>query len=227
MNWTIIVIFALIILIFVTYNKHDAYENFSSDEAVQSIASLYNQGSNLTINQLTTTSNINLGGDMNMKAGTKINSTGRLNIGNDEILYLLPKSGVVISKSTGGNGNLNVEGILTAPTLNSTTATISNLITQNSTINGDLVAKQTSTFSGNLVANGRVKFRMLDNTAPPNGWDLGDLNSTSAADCVTQCQNKYPNAISAGYRKSDRHCWCKSLIAHGGTNSDWSTMFFI
>ena len=211
---------------FFIYNGY-VYENFSSDEAVQSIASLYNQGGNLVINQVTTTSDINVGSNLNMKPGTKINSDGRLHIGSGELLYLLPKNGVIIGKEWGGNGNLNVQGTLTSPTLISTTATIDNLTAKNATVTGDLVANQTATFNGNVNANGRVKFRTFENTNPAGGWDLGDFVASSATDCANQCQSKYPTSVNAGFKKSERRCWCKSLMGHSGKNTDWTTMFFI
>ena len=46
-------------------------------------------------------------------AGGQISSPGRLHITNSELLYLLPKNGVVLSKDWGSNGNLSVLGTLT------------------------------------------------------------------------------------------------------------------
>src|SRR5262249_30835429 len=42
-----------------------------------------------------------------------ISGTGRLHISGGETLYLLNKSGVVVGKEWGGNGNLFVEGTMT------------------------------------------------------------------------------------------------------------------
>lgn len=41
--------------------------------------------------------------------------SGRMHIDGPELLYLLNQSGVVVSKSWGGNGNLTVEGNLIVP----------------------------------------------------------------------------------------------------------------
>jgi len=210
---------------FFIYNGY-VYENFSSDEAVQSISSLYNQGGNLVINQVTTTNDINVGKNLNMKPGTKINSDGRLHISGDE-LYLLPKNGVMIGKEWGGNGNLNVQGTLTSPTLMSTTATIDNLIAKSTTVSGDLVANQNATFNGNVNANGRIKFRTFENTRPGDDWVIGRFDASSAIDCADQCQSKYPTSVNAGFKKSIRHCLCKSAMTHSGNDNDWTTMFFI
>ena len=51
---------------------------------------------------------LNTTGDINF--GSKLTSTGRMHVDGNELLYLLNKSGVVISKEWGGNGNLTVEG---------------------------------------------------------------------------------------------------------------------
>jgi hypothetical protein len=49
-------------------------------------------------------------GDVRLSAGRLISAPGRLNISGDELLFLLNRSGVVIGKEWGGNGNLTVEG---------------------------------------------------------------------------------------------------------------------
>lgn len=53
---------------------------------------------------------ITLSGDINMSNAASIKSAGRMHIAGEEILYLLNKSGVIISKEWGGNGNLSVQG---------------------------------------------------------------------------------------------------------------------
>jgi large exoprotein involved in heme utilization and adhesion len=50
--------------------------------------------------------NLIIGGNAN------INSPGRMHISGEELLYLLNKSGVIVGKEWGGNGNLTVEGDL-------------------------------------------------------------------------------------------------------------------
>jgi microcystin-dependent protein len=49
-------------------------------------------------------------GNINLKSSTNISSAGRMHISGEELLYLLNKSGVVVGKEWGGNGNLNVQG---------------------------------------------------------------------------------------------------------------------
>jgi hypothetical protein len=46
-------------------------------------------------------------------AFSTVSCSGRLHITGDEILWLLNKNGVIVSKNWGGNGNLTVEGTLT------------------------------------------------------------------------------------------------------------------
>lgn len=58
--------------------------------------------------------NIRGTGNLNLPASTIINAPGRLHVSGDEILYILNKSGMVIGKEWGGNGNLSVQGIVLA-----------------------------------------------------------------------------------------------------------------
>jgi hypothetical protein len=53
---------------------------------------------------------LDVNGDINVSPYATIASRGRLHIRGEEILFILNKQGVVISKSWGGNGNLHVEG---------------------------------------------------------------------------------------------------------------------
>lgn len=129
----LIMIFILFFIFVFAVTSRGNLEPFSSDEAIQNIASLYNQKKlivtdiNVTGNQSVTgnqaitgnsiingavnsksliTDGINLNGDLIIKADRKINSDGTL--------YLLPKNGVIIDKSTGGTGNLTIGGTLNA-----------------------------------------------------------------------------------------------------------------
>jgi hypothetical protein len=61
--------------------------------------------SNLTVNGTTT-----MNGQLNTPNGHNISSTGRQHISGAERLYLLNKSGVIVGKEGGGNGNLSVQG---------------------------------------------------------------------------------------------------------------------
>jgi hypothetical protein len=56
---------------------------------------------------------ISVGRDLHFPNATTIRGNQRLHISSNEILYLLPKSGVTIGREWGGNGNLNVQGNLT------------------------------------------------------------------------------------------------------------------
>lgn len=50
------------------------------------------------------------GGDIRIDGGRTISATGRMHIDGQEILYLLNRAGVVVSKAWGGTGDLTVEG---------------------------------------------------------------------------------------------------------------------
>ena len=83
-----------------------------SNEAIQSIASVYNKD-NLTATNINATGTITNGSTT--LSGTTLKDTGRFHIASGELLYLLPKDGVIIGKEWGGNGNLQVQGIITTP----------------------------------------------------------------------------------------------------------------
>ena len=51
-----------------------------------------------------------VGGDMWLEGSRQFYSPGRMHIHGEEILYLLHKSGVIISRAWGGTGNLHVDG---------------------------------------------------------------------------------------------------------------------
>jgi hypothetical protein len=50
------------------------------------------------------------GGDIRLEGGRIFYSPGRLHVHGEELLWLLNKSGVIISRAWGGNGNLDVDG---------------------------------------------------------------------------------------------------------------------
>ena len=58
--------------------------------------------------------NISLTGSINLDNAKRIWGLGRLHIGGEELLYLLNKDGVIVGKEWQGNGNLTVEGNVTA-----------------------------------------------------------------------------------------------------------------
>ena len=57
-------------------------------------------------------------GGINIPNGGTINSAGRMHLSGSELLYLLNKSGVIIGKEWGGNGNLSVQGAVSTTDLN-------------------------------------------------------------------------------------------------------------
>ena len=59
---------------------------------------------------LTIEGNINLKKDLKMVNGASIRSAGRLHIAPEEILYLLPKKGTLLTKNWGASGSINIEG---------------------------------------------------------------------------------------------------------------------
>jgi len=57
---------------------------------------------------------LNVEGGINMAAGAVLYTPGRMHINGAELLYLLHKNGVIIGREWGGNGTLQVQGMLHA-----------------------------------------------------------------------------------------------------------------
>ena len=101
--------------------------------------------------------NLTVAGEMSIGADLKINSTmksdGRMHIFPGEILYLLPKDGVTISKDWGASGDLRVHG--------------------NVGVNGNLSTGGKLQEGGNaLVPRGTIV--MFNGAAAPAGWAICD-----------------------------------------------------
>jgi hypothetical protein len=57
---------------------------------------------------------LDVAGNIKIPSGGTVYSPGRFHIHGEELLYLLNKGGVIVSRAWGGNGNLSVEGNLIA-----------------------------------------------------------------------------------------------------------------
>jgi len=112
MDPIIIIVLIVVIIIVLIYSYPESHENFTNDEAIQNVASLYNSGmatvTNLNATGVATLSNLNAG-NININ-GDVMTGKGRVHLTGPELLYLLNKSGVIIGKEWGGNGNLTVQG---------------------------------------------------------------------------------------------------------------------
>jgi hypothetical protein len=129
-SFTIYIIVTIIVLLSFLYIRNDK-EAFTNDEAVKNVASLYNSGM-ATVSNLKATNNVTA--DISMTTPV-LQSGGRLHLSGPELLFLLNKSGVIIGKEWGGNGNLTVQGDLNA----SGVSTLPNLNAGNMNINGDVL----------------------------------------------------------------------------------------
>lgn len=193
-------------------------ENFSSDEAIQNIASLYNQ-SKLIVTDFNSTgkasiANLTIPGTMTSTNGTV---SGTLNT-NILSANTLTTKGITIGQTQlpGSDG----KNYITGPT---------NVLRGGPTIvQGNLQVDNTLTTTGNAKFANRVQFRVMDNAKPAGGWDINNFLVSNAADCATQCYNKYPNALSAGFSKNDKRCYCKQLMGLENVNdTNWATTFII
>jgi hypothetical protein len=127
----VILIILLFLSIFLNYKNNLQIENMSNDEALQNVSTLYNT-QNMKVSNLEITSNLTIGGDVtkvnkvyatngihipsnggwgNMRPGNSGDPPGRTFLGSDDNLYIHNKQ-TIISKYSGGSGNMSVEGDL-------------------------------------------------------------------------------------------------------------------
>lgn len=150
----IILILLLIIIICAVWeidnNETFASESDQNSEALQNIASVYNESDmNLT--------NISATGTITGKIITpthRIHSDDRIHISGGERLYLLNKDGVIIGKEWGGNGDLSVQGTITAT--GGELSAPSNLTISSS----NSILKSPTTVEKDLKVNGKTKFNL-------------------------------------------------------------------
>ena len=141
--------------------------------------SIYNQGNNgLTVTQ---------GGEVNINKkanignfsvdGATIYNRGRMHVHGEELLYLLNKSGVVIGKEWGGNGNLSVQG----------------------TIYGTVNTSSDKTLKKNIADVSTEEVNKLSQLDPKSYQFIDDKNNTKRFGFVAQDVEKvYPNLVSDG-----------------------------
>jgi hypothetical protein len=235
----IILIIILVWLCFTVYKtcntNHNKIENMAdttavtqNTEAIQNLTSIYNNKDQI-LNTLKTTKDLSVDGtatinnltsngattfnDVTINDNKTIGGRGRLNINGPELLYIVNKSGVAITKDGGASGNLGVQGSL--------------LVNTDAGINGNTTVNGQVTANNNLIANGRTRFRVMDNMEAISGYDIGNtFKANSAIDCANQCMSKYNHALSAMYRKNDGNCWCKwEARLQNPNNTTMSTVF--
>ncbi|ATZ81099.1 hypothetical protein BMW23_1055 [Bodo saltans virus] len=136
----------VLICIFVVYvflNENEKHENFSSNEAVQTIANMYNSGT-LKASNIVLTGDLTVGGNIsgnNISASKNVasnditvansikvsdnltitknmlESPGRFHFKGDERFYFLNKEGLIVATNWGGTGNFVAEGNIYMPTI--------------------------------------------------------------------------------------------------------------
>ncbi len=146
----IIVIIVILIVVYII-NKCINIEHFTNDEAVQNIASLYNQ-SKFAVTDLTATgtsnlNTVNVTGNTQFKGGSWFPYTD----GNN---YITSTNNILRGGPTSVQGDLNVTGNSNLPNINTSGNINVNTLTVGAggaTINGNL------TVNGKITANGGIK----------------------------------------------------------------------
>lgn len=227
----IIVIFLIILImkLFNYYNKERftglEHLTLQSDEAIQNLASLYNQD-NLTVGSLNVTRDIRAGSIpiVNSTTGTINNlktdklQTDKLQLGNK---WLLSGNGdgygnddwLRFLKTDGSSGYYG--GIATGKLF---VLTDSN---GNNTFDGD-VGKALNTLN-NRANNLQNYYRTRENVRCADGWDLtNSFQVSNIDDCANQCRSRFPdNGLCATFRKNDSQCFCKSISALTGNDTNF------
>ncbi len=93
------------------------YGNVNVGQNLNASGNISSSGSISATGNLDVNGSITNKGNINMNQGTVLYNNGRMHINGEEILYILNKNGVNISKNWGGNGNLNVDGEFTSGTI--------------------------------------------------------------------------------------------------------------
>lgn len=252
---TILAIITIIILFI--YNNYQIEENFTNDEAVKNIASLYNQ-SKLAVTDFTSTGTANLNTAKVAGISTfKGNATGGTYLpwqdGNN---YITSNNNVLRGGPTTIQGNLNANNnatiggdLIIGANLKSggrmhiNPGEILFLLPKNGAIvskawggTGDLTVEGNTITSGNVTNNGPIKnnnrmtFRTIRNAKPQDGWDIGNWTGVGDVNvCAQQCASKYNTALQASVYKPEGRCFCKATPSLNGNGMDnnWDTVIMI
>jgi hypothetical protein len=148
-------VFLLVIFIFAIYylgstKNVEKMSNVSNDikegirqvylADVDAIRNLSEVAKKLQTGGITNPGNLRVNGEIQTPGGNTIRCDGRQHIMGEELLYILNKSGVVIGKEWGGNGNLQVQG--------------NAQVNGNTQVNGDVIAGA-GVVSNNVILNGQ------------------------------------------------------------------------
>ena len=240
-NITIAILILIISLICLVQNKYIIYEDFSSDEAVQNISSLYNQAK-LTVTDFVSTGNATVNGILTTNAlYSRGNSGGGTHFPyTDNNNYITSNNNILRGGPTTIQGNLQVDNAATISGDLNVGATIKSagrmhiapgellylLPTSGVVVGKEWGGTGNLSIQGDTTLNGKTTFRALRNVYSPG--DLGEIsNASSIEDCSAKCQQSKPSSIGATYLKTQSRCWCKNTIQTGNPDNQWDTAFFI
>ena len=187
---------------------------------------------NVGIGTQTPAKKLDVNGDIQMGAARTFSSPGRMHITGDELLYLLHKNGVIVGKEWGGNGNLQVQGTLTARSMRVTRYAAS--VTVNvtlSTVNtwGDF-PQLTVPFTLAQEADVMVFYGISMNSAAAAGHlctrlVLDNVEQPQARSIAGNTQYWSPSSLWTGVLAAGSHTFkVQYRTPHGGVlnpGSDW------
>ncbi len=164
---TAIVVFAITLYVI---NQSRMIENFTNDEAVQNIASLYNQSkfavTDLTATGLSTLNNANINGILNIGGnGANINGTSTINVIKTNGITV---NGLTNTTTLGVANGANINGLTN---INSLTTGYNANIGTDVNVGNNLNVKGNTTLTGPLNAAGGIQSIVVD-----SAWDSNAFN---------------------------------------------------
>ena len=151
-NIHIVFLFILATLIGFQMCRTESFEGFAAiDDARQAVREVYNADIDAIRNLSTVATKLQAGGltvpgTLKVTSGQTIEGLGRLHMFGPELLYILNKSGVIIGKEWGGNGNLSVQGNLH--------------VNETANVSGDINAHNINVASGHTIT-GKGRLHMF------------------------------------------------------------------
>jgi hypothetical protein len=217
-----LIIITLIIKYITTYNQED----FTNDESVQNVASLYNQAK-LTVTDFTSTGTSTL----NTVNATTTNTTTLVSTNGATINGVSTINDIRTNGITNkGNTTTDTIGDVNGGFINGLTQLNSVKVGNNIDVGTDINVGKNLTVGGNASLNnanvkGRIIFPTKDGVSGPGGTLGVYVSATDANDCLNKCLANQSVTCSS-FRKSDKMCHGWGIAGYGANDPNWSTTLF-